>query len=114
VLGIQSSDLSARSSGSTPRRSTPPLRISSASFRSPAPPPLRLFFLLLFFAFLFVTAVRETGFRANLPKLWIGGAMILTVGGGIAAVQLLPTLELLPHSLRATMTFEKAQEGRLA
>ncbi len=76
---------------------------------------LYLFFLLFAYtAFTFVVlARRRRRVRANLATLWLP-ALAVAVALGVAAIQLLPTLELAPLSERDTISLETAQAGRLA
>ena len=70
------------------------------------------FFLELFFLFLFAIEAREGGLRraaGTIPLV----AVTFLIAIGIAAIQLLPTLELIPQSDRAIFTFAAAQQYRL-
>src|SRR5258708_2870619 len=71
------------------------------------------FFLGLLFLFLFAVDVRSKGLRSSVGTIPIVAVTFL-IAAGVDAVQLLPTIELIPLSDRATLSFATAQYGRLA
>lgn len=75
---------------------------------------LYIFFLLfLFFVFEFFILFREDGIKNSISIIpYAAGVVIIALA--IIAIQLLPTLELAPLSVRAEITYEKSQEGTLA
>lgn len=64
-------------------------------------------------AFLLLTETQSTSLRQRLATAWIP-ATVVAVAMGVAAIQLLPTLELAPLSERDALDFHAAQVGRLA
>ncbi len=80
--------------------------------------PQVFYYVFLFegclFLFVIVRAARTGGgFGAALQPL-ARAAAITAVALGLAAIQLLPTMELAPQSERAAITFEKSLEGSLS
>jgi hypothetical protein len=71
------------------------------------------FFLGLFFLFLFAVEARTNSLRSALGTVPIVG-VTFAIAVGVAAVQLLPTFELIPLSDRATFSFATAQQYRLS
>lgn len=80
--------------------------------------PQIFYFVFLFvgglFLFELVRAMREGGaWRRTAGKLLVLFAAAAVLGIGLAAVQLLPTMELAPQTYRAAITFEKSAEGSI-
>ncbi|HEX9078902.1 MAG TPA: hypothetical protein VF795_04900, partial [Desulfuromonadaceae bacterium] len=80
--------------------------------------PQVFYYIFLFegclFLFVIVRTARAGGsLAAGLPPL-ARAAAITAVALGLAAIQLLPTMELAPQSERAAITFEKSLEGSLS
>jgi hypothetical protein len=71
------------------------------------------FFLLLYFLFEFISTTGESGFRKASPMIPLAGGVVV-IALALAALQLLPTIELAPQSQRAEITYTKSLEGSLS
>ena len=71
-------------------------------------------FLLLVFCFVFemTFSVQAKGLKGSLSLVPLSVG-IVAVGLGVAAIQLLPTMELAPYSARANLSYEKSLDGSL-
>ncbi len=71
------------------------------------------FLLLLYFVFEWFQSYKANGMRPTLPIISLaGGAVLLSLA--VAAIQLIPTIELAPHTQRAEMSYEKSIDGSLS
>jgi len=71
-----------------------------------------VFFLFLFFVVEFAASIKESGLWKSLPMAGLAGGFIL-ISLGVMAVQFLPTLELVPTSLRSEIAYEKTSGGSI-
>lgn len=70
-------------------------------------------FLFLFFIVEFVVATRENGFVKSLPLAGLAAGFII-IAVGVMAIQFLPTIELIPTSLRADIAYDKTTDGSIS
>lgn len=69
-----------------------------------------MFYGVLAFAFFRLLSIGKATWRKTLTMLGFVASYVL-VGCGVAAIQLLPTVEMLPLSMRASIGFEEAGRG---
>jgi hypothetical protein len=69
-------------------------------------------FLFLLFLYEFSRAIADRGLRTVWPLAPLAGGVIV-IAVALAAIQLLPTIELAPLSQRAAISFQKSLEGQM-